>query len=166
MAHTQSPKPTQFASSLLFVDGASEEWQLALAGFAEAGFMERATMVRDKEEALDFLQGSGVFKRRTPGLPAATVLGPNMNRTAKLSLLREIRANKSILRVPVVVVFNPADSVDVGTAYREGANSVLIHDADARVQQSHYAKLAQFWGLANEMPAGSVPPSESPARQL
>jgi DNA-binding response OmpR family regulator len=165
MTHSHSPQVAQITSSLLFVDGAQEEWQLALAGFAEAGFMERATMVRDKEEALDFLQGRGVFKRRMPGLPAAVVLGPNMNRSAKLSLLREIRADKSLLRVPVVGIFSPTDSADVRAAYLDGANSVIIRDADAKVQQDHYAKLAQYWGWANEPPAGSVPSSEAPAQQ-
>jgi predicted O-methyltransferase YrrM len=44
---------------ILFVDDTPAEWQLALASLADGALMEQTTVVKDKDEALDFLHERG-----------------------------------------------------------------------------------------------------------
>ncbi len=71
-----------------------------------------------------------------------------------MALLKEIRADESTQRLPVVVVAPRTDADIVRAAYRHGANSVIRRDDDATVQQGRYKMLALFWAGANEPPPG------------
>jgi CheY-like chemotaxis protein len=140
----------------LFVDDTPAEWQLVLSGLADDAMAEQITLVQNKDEALDFLQGRGSFHRRTSGLPAVVVLGPNVRRPAALSLLDHIRNDVTLRRVPVVMCDANSDEDTVRRAYGQQVNSLIRTHADTRIRAEQYAALALFWSRVNEPPPGGV----------
>jgi CheY-like chemotaxis protein len=160
----EGPAQMSALSRILLVEDSPAEWQLALASFAENGLMDQATVVKDKDEALDFLHARGSFRRRSAGLPAVVVIGPSIQRAPGISLLKDIRTDAVLRRVPVVVMASAPDGETAKAAYAQGANSVVPADDDLRVHAERYAALALFWGWANEPPPGCVPQPKSQRR--
>jgi CheY-like chemotaxis protein len=149
---------------ILLVDDMPAEWLVALSGVGEDDAKNQTSIVRDKDEAMDFLRARGAFRRRAPGLPAVVVVGPNVRRSTALSLLREIRADENLRRVPVVIVATAPDADMVNSAYEEGVNSLVLNHEDRTIRAERYAELARFWGWANEPPPGCLSQSRSQAR--
>lgn len=144
-------------SRILFVDDVPAEWQLALSSVNDDSLMEQVALVRDKDEALDFLHERGSFRHRLPGLPAVVVLGPNTRRPVAISLIDHIRGDVLLRRVPLVMFdANPDETVPLSHYSR--VNSLIRAHDDARVRAEQYAALVQFWGCVNEPPPGSVLP--------
>lgn len=143
-------------SRILLVEDAPGECRLALSGLAVNGLMEQTTVVKDQGEALDFLHARGPFRRRPSGLPAVVVLGPNLEWVAALSLLKEIRADATLHRVPVVIMAAAPDAQMVRSAYQHGVNSLVRSHQDVKIHAKRYAALGLFWGWANEPPPGCL----------
>jgi two-component system response regulator len=143
-------------SRILLVDDTPSEWHLALSSLAENRLRDQATVVKDKGEALDFLHARGPFRRRPSGLPAVVVLGPNLKGATALSLLKDIRTDATLRRVPVVMVAIAPDAEMVRSAYEHGVNSLVRSHEDVKVHAERYAALALFWAWANEPPPGCL----------
>lgn len=148
---------------ILLVDDMPAEWLLATSGIGQDNAKSQTSIVRDKDEALDFLRARGAFRRRASGLPAVVVVGPSVPRPTALSLLKEIRADAKLRRVPVVIVAPAPDAELVNTAYAEGVNSLVLNHEDRSVRAERYAELARFWGWANEPPPGCLSQSRTEA---
>jgi CheY-like chemotaxis protein len=149
-------------SRILFVDDAPDEWQLALASVGDHTLTEQITLVRDKDEALDFLHERGTFRHRLPGLPAVVVLGPNTRRPVAMSLVDHIRNDAALRRVPVVMFDADPDEPTVFRSHYSRVNSLIRVHRDERIRAEQYAALVLFWGRVNEPPPGSLP---QPKRQ-
>jgi len=143
-------------SRILLVEDAPEEWRLALSSLSDTGLMSETTVVKDQGEALDFLHARGPFGRRPSGLPAVIVLGPSIKWFAALSLLRQVRADAALRRIPVVIIAAAPDTQMIQSAYEHGVNSVVRSHEDAKLHAERYAALALFWGWANEPPPGCL----------
>lgn len=150
---------------MLLVEDVPAEWRLALVGLAENGLADQTTVVKDRGEALDFLHARCAFLRRPSGLPAVVVLGPNLPGPAALSLLKDIRMDAMLRRVPVVIIAVEADPEMVRSAYEHGVNSLIPRHEDENVHARNYAALARFWGWANEPPPGCLLQSKSQSRR-
>jgi CheY-like chemotaxis protein len=152
------------SSRILLVEGTPAEWRLALSSLSQNGMLEQTTVVKDQEEALDFLHARGTFRRRPSGLPAVVVLGPNLQKTSAFSLLQDIRADETLRRLPVVMIAEEADAESIRSAYEGGVNSLIRKHEDKSVQGERYAALALFWGWANEPPPGCLVQPKSQRR--
>jgi len=151
-------------SRILLVEDTPAEWELALSSLAQNGMREETTVVKDQEEALDFLHARGSFRRRHAGLPAVVVLGPNLRKTLAWSLLEHIRADATLRRLPVVMIADEPDAETVRVAYERGVNSLVRRHEDRSIHGERYAALALFWGWANEPPPGCLVPPKSQRR--
>jgi two-component system response regulator len=141
---------------ILLVEDTPAEWRLALSGLSETGLMGQTTVVKDQDEALDFLQARGAFRRRPSGLPAVVVLGPSVKWPAALLLLKRVRADPALRRIPVVIVAASPDADMLQSAYDHGVNSLVRSGEDVDTHAQRYAALGLFWGWANEPPPGCL----------
>jgi len=143
-------------SRILLVEDAPDEWRLALSSLSDTGLMGETTVVKDQGEALDFLHARGPFRRRPSGLPAVVVLGPSLKWFTALSLLKHVRADAALRRIPVVIITVAPDAQMIRSAYDHGVNSLVRSHEDAKIHAERYAALALFWGWANEPPPGCL----------
>jgi two-component system, response regulator len=143
-------------SRILLVEDTPTEWGVALSGLSETGLEGETTVVKDQDEALDFLHARGPFRRRPSGLPAVLVVGPSVQWAAALSLLKQVRADPALRRMPVVIIAACPDADMVQSAYDHGVNSLVRREGDIESDAQRYAALGLFWGWANEPPPGCL----------
>jgi CheY-like chemotaxis protein len=146
---------------ILLVEDTPLESELARSSLARSGLLEHMTLVKDQDEALDFLYARGPFQRRPSGLPAVVVLGPNLRQPAAFSLLTHIRTDATLRRLPVVMIAAEPDGQTVRTAYEQGANSLIRRHENADINAERYEALASFWARANHPPPGCLRPPEA-----
>jgi CheY-like chemotaxis protein len=144
----------------LLVEDAPAEWRSVLASFAETGLIDQTTVVKDRDEALDFLHSRGSFRRRSPGLPAVILLGPTLKPASAIFLLEDIRRDSILRKVPVVVIAGDGEADLRALAYARGSNSVVCRHADEKINTERYVAMGLFWGRVNLPPPGCIQQSK------
>jgi CheY-like chemotaxis protein len=139
-------------SRIVLVEDDANEAAVALAALSNTGCSNETFVVKDKDEALDFLHARAAFRQRAPGLPAVVVIGPSLDWCEASWLLSYIRRTDAICKVPVVVMHASDDAELVHNAYAGGANSVVRVHMDPVLDRQYYAALGRFWGATNEPP--------------
>lgn len=105
---------------------------------AEASYS--LSVVDDGEKAIDFLRD------RAPGsFPDLVLLDLNLPRKSGAEVLVEIKGDRRLKRIPVVILTSSRSESDVNTAYDSGANSYLRKPADLDHLYSLANVFAQYW---------------------
>jgi CheY-like chemotaxis protein len=81
--------------------------------------------VRDGQELLDYLRNKGAEAGQPAETPDLVLLDLNMPRMNGAQALSEIRADRDIASIPVVVFTTSRDEQDVRDSYERGANSFI-----------------------------------------
>jgi CheY-like chemotaxis protein len=138
------------AAHILLVEGDPCVRGVALSGFSHCGLVDSTTVVEDRNAALDFLRAEDTSGGASAPLPAVVVLGPGLAFDAALGLVRSIRDDSHLRRLPIVMMSVAPDTQMLRSAFEEGANSV-VRPGDAL---DAYATLARYWVWVNEPPPG------------
>lgn len=108
----------------------------------------------DGDEALDFLyrQGHYTDPQASPR-PVAVLLDLNLPGTDGRDVLRQIKQDEKLKKIPIVIFSTSDDPVDVEYCYRSGANGYLVKPMDLSALQRTIDALARYWLAANLPPA-------------
>jgi CheY-like chemotaxis protein len=123
---------------VLLVEDSLVDARLTMGALTRGQVPHRLTLVRDGQEALDFLFRQGVFARAPR--PDLILLDLQLPRRNGLEVLWEIRNNDELRSVPVVVLTSsddPADKEQCATHDVNGflAKPVKIDEFLARVRE-------------------------------
>jgi CheY-like chemotaxis protein len=121
----------QFPDILLAEDNPNDV-ELTLEALAEHNLANRVTVARDGVEALQYLRCEGAFAGRTPCTPAVVLLDIKMPRKDGLEVLREIRNDPELKRLPVVILTSSREEQDIITSYDLGVNAYVVKPVDFR----------------------------------
>lgn len=114
-------------STVLHIDDDPNDTELLRAATRKAGVPFLLQNVEDADQAMAYLNGRGLFAdRRKYPQPGLVLLDLKMPRTTGFELLRWIRKQKEVGRVPVVVLSGSELRDDIQHAYEAGANSYLV----------------------------------------
>lgn len=111
--------------------------QLIETILAEAKPPLRVQHVANGELALDFLHGRGAYDGLEEMTPAVVLADLEMPRMDGVELLQEIKRDKRLKFLPVVVMAGAYDEAKTRRCYELGANAVVVKPAN-------YAKFAEF----------------------
>jgi two-component system response regulator len=137
---------------LLVEDNESDEF-LTVRTLRKHNVVNEVIVVRDGEEALDWLFGTGVHgSRDATELPTVVLLDLNLPKIGGLDVLRRIRAEPRFVRLPVVVLTSSNEDEDVITSYDLGANAYVRKPVEFDRFAEAVRTLGMFWGLFNELP--------------
>jgi len=92
----------------------------------ELSLGDQCEIVQDGQEALDFLYRHGRYSKRKKGNPDLILLDMKLPRVSGLEVLREIRSDRSLDRVSVVVFSSSLDENDKRDAFELGANDFIV----------------------------------------
>jgi CheY-like chemotaxis protein len=141
--------------TVLLAEDSDNDAELTQVMLARSGASIKLELVRDGEEALDYLHRRGRYQNRAPGEPSVILLDLKMPKIGGLEVLREIKSNGSaeILRyIPVVMLTSSREAQDVRECYRLGANGYVVKPVDAQQFMQALKNLGAFWGATNEPP--------------
>src|SRR5512136_399452 len=89
---------------ILLVEDSPNDVELTLSALSEHHLANEVVVVRDGEEALDYLFHRGVYKLRKPGNPAVVLLDLKLPKVDGLEVLQMMRKNADLKLVPVVIL--------------------------------------------------------------
>jgi len=137
---------------ILLAEDSDRDIELTLAALEEDNLANRIDVARDGEEALDYLRCQGMFEGRATGDPVVVLLDLKMPKVDGLEVLREIRADPRLERVPVVVLTSSREESDVVESYELGTNAFVAKPVDSVQFAAAIRDLGLFWAVLNEPP--------------
>jgi CheY-like chemotaxis protein len=139
--------------TLLLVEDNQQDEMLTLRSLRKANVSDRIDVVRDGQQALDYLFRQGEFADRDgPDLPTVILLDIGLPRLSGLQVLERIRADARTALVPVVMLTSSDDARDRLSSYMHGANSYVQKPVDFAEFSSKVAQLGVYWMATNQPP--------------
>src|SRR5205809_3546545 len=121
--------------------------------FAKAGINAPLHFVTDGQEAVEYLKGEQMFADRSSyPLPALLLLDLNMPRLNGFDVLKWVRGQAGLCRLPIVVFTSSEQPRDVNRAYELGANSYLVKPPALAELQRIAHHLGNYWLRVNLCP--------------
>lgn len=150
---------TEDRSAILLVEDNDDDVELTRRAFAKNNLRSALAVVRDGQEALDYLFGAGPYLGRDVGLlPRLVLLDLNLPKLDGLEVLRRIRAAEATRRLPVVMLTSSREERDIAQSYDLGANSYVRKPVDFAQFVEAARQLGVYWLELNEpAPAGAAP---------
>ena len=148
---------TEHAPTVLVVEDNPTDVMLIRRAFSKANIGNPLQMVRDGDEAVQYLAGEGVFTDRAAyPLPAVMLLDLKLPRRSGLEVLQWVRGQTALRRLPVVVLTSSNQSQDVNRAYDLGANSYLVKPVEFDDLRDMLGKVNIYWIDLNKKPSLSI----------
>ena len=133
--------------------------------FEQAGVNHPLHIVRDGEDAIDYLAGQGKFSSRTEyPFPTLLILDLKMPRKTGLDVLQWLRGQEGLQCLPVIILSSSSHRNDIEKAYRHGANAFVVKPSSNATRAELARMIKGFWLTFNEPPLVSTEGREA-ARQ-
>lgn len=144
---------TMKRKSILLVEDDPQDEMLILRVLKKAHVANDIDVVRDGQQALDYLFCSGDYSFRGGfDLPAVIILDINLPRISGLDVLEKIRGEGKTRLVPVVILTSSDEECDRLRGYECGANSFVRKPLDFTEFAETVASLGVYWLATNEPP--------------
>ena len=138
--------------SILLVEDNPADVRLTREAFKEGRCLVNLTVANDGVEALDMLYRRGRYYDAVP--PDLILLDLNLPKMDGREVLREIKSDPVLRKIPLVVLTTSTADQDVGSAYGLAANCYIEKPVDLnqfiRVVQS----IENFWVRIVTLPRG------------
>jgi CheY-like chemotaxis protein len=131
--------------------------------FKQAKVENPLNVVRDGQEAIEYLSGEGKFSDRN--LYPLFILDLKMPRKTGLEVLGWLQEQPELRCVPVMVLSSSAHRTDIERAYELGANAFVVKPASLEKRVELAKLIGAFWLEFNEGPLVCTEGLES-ARKL
>jgi two-component system response regulator len=137
---------------ILLVEDSPQDVELTLDVLQGEHLANEICVVRDGEEALDFLFYRGSYAERANGQPKLILLDLKLPKVDGLEVLRVIKSDPRTKAIPVVVMTSSKEEQDMVMSYHLGANSYLQKPLDFDQFRAKIKELGFYWLLVNEPP--------------
>jgi CheY-like chemotaxis protein len=140
---------------ILMVEDDPKDVELTLTALEDYNLANEVVVVRDGEEALNYLQCRNGFSTRTSGNPAVMLLDLKLPKVDGLEVLRQVKADDRLKLIPIVVLTSSHEEKDLVTSYRLGVNAYVVKPVDFHQFVNAIKELGVFWAVINAPPPGS-----------
>jgi CheY-like chemotaxis protein len=138
---------------ILLVEDDPDHAALTLRALKANRIANEVVLLKDGEEARDYLFGVGRFAGRdASSVPELILLDLKLPKIDGLDVLRRIRADDRTRFVPVVVLTSSDQDEDVVRAYGLGANSFVRKPVDYEQFSRSMQELSMYWLVINHPP--------------
>lgn len=141
---------------ILLVEDNPKDLELTLVAFEKSQLANEVVVVRDGEEALDYLSVRGQYANRSAGNPAVVLLDLKLPKVDGLQVLETIKKDPKLQSVPVVVLTSSREERDLIKSYKLGVNAYVVKPVGFKDFLEAIQDLGVFWAVINEPPPGSV----------
>jgi two-component system, response regulator len=145
------------AIEILLVEDNANDVELTLHALAKHNLANKIHVVRDGEEAMDFLFCRGSFSERTFNNPPKVVLlDLKLPKVDGLEILRAIKSDLRTRAMPVVVMTSSRQQRDMVESYHLGVNSYIQKPINFVEFQEVIRQLGYYWLAVNQPPPGEA----------
>lgn len=153
---------------VLLVEDDPDHVALIQRAFAKANLVNPLLVVRDGQDAVEYLSGRGAYSDRSRHpLPSLILLDLKLPRKSGLEVLAWLRGDPGLKLTPVVVLSSSAEAEDVQKAYALGVNSYLLKPVNFGDLLEMVKSIGMYWMILNRsVDVGNEPRhSQTPGRK-
>jgi CheY-like chemotaxis protein len=140
---------------ILMVEDDPKDVELSLNALEDYHLANEVVVVRDGEEALDYLYSRGQYADRSSGNPAVILLDLKLPKVDGLEVLRQVKGDDRLKLIPVVVLTSSHEEKDLVTSYKLGVNAYVVKPVEFHQFVNAIRELGAFWAVINAPPPGS-----------
>jgi len=135
---------------ILLVEDNPADAELTVHALRRGNLANDIEVVRDGEEALDFLFHRGSFAGRQNSRPLRLVLlDLKLPKVDGLEVLRVIKSDPATRSIPVVVLTSSTEETDLVRSYELGVNSYIQKPVDFDKFREIVKQLGLYWLVVN-----------------
>jgi CheY-like chemotaxis protein len=143
---------------ILLAEDDENDVELTLTALGENSLANEVVVVRDGQEALDYLFRRGAYEARPQECPVVLLLDIKMPKVDGLEVLRQIRADPHLRMLPVVILTSSREEQDLIRCYQLGVNAYVVKPVAFEAFAKAVKELGVFWALVNEPPPQGTGP--------
>ena len=141
------------AVDILLVEDNPRDAELTVRALKKRNLANRLFVVEDGVEALDFIFCRGKYAGRAVAQPPKVVLlDLKLPKLDGLGVLRAIKADERMCKIPVVMVTSSNQDLDIQAAYELGVNSYVVKPVNFDAFVEAMSHLGLYWLLVNQPP--------------
>jgi two-component system, response regulator len=136
---------------ILLVEDNPDDETLTRRAFRKSNILNDIVVAHDGAEALDYLFAGGKYTARNVcDRPAVILLDLKLPKVDGLEVLRRVRADERLKRVPVVVLTSSREEQDVVNGYGFGCNSYIRKPVNFEQFAEAVRQIGLYWLVLNE----------------
>ena len=138
--------------TILLAEDSPADAEMAIDALRAAHLANPIVHVEDGVEVLDYLYARGPWAGRRDGMPSVLLLDIKMPRMDGLEVLRQLREDDQLKRLPVVVLTSSREETDLARSWDLGVNAYVVKPVDSEQFFTAVKTLGRFWAILNETP--------------
>ena len=144
---------TDGSVDILMVEDNPNDEELTLHELRKYHLANRIHVVRDGQEALDYVFCTGRYaNRQITDQPSVILLDIKLPFVDGLEVLRRVKQDERTRTVPVVMLTSSREERDLVESYRLGDNSYIVKPVDFDQFKESARTLGMYWLLLNRPP--------------
>jgi two-component system, response regulator len=141
---------------ILLVEDSQEDVDLTLHTLRREKLANKIFIVRDGEEALDFLFCRGAFADRSfDHYPKLVLLDLKLPKVNGMQVLKQLKNDPRTKSIPVVILTSSKEDRDLVESYNLGANSYIQKPVDFEQFRQTVKQLGLYWLVTNQPPVAN-----------
>jgi len=137
---------------ILLVEDNPNDAELTMTALEEYNLANGLDLASDGADALDYLYCRGKYADRIPQNPAVIILDLQLPKISGLEVLKQIKTDPNLKRIPTVILTSSREERDVIDGYNLGANAYVVKPVDFGNFSKAVKELGSFWAVINEVP--------------
>jgi len=143
-------------TDILLVEDSADDADLAVHALRREKLANNITIVRDGEEALDFLFCRGAFAERSFDHPPKLVLlDLKLPKVNGIEILKQVKEDARTKTIPVVILTSSKEERDLVDGSNLGANSYIQKPVNFDQFRDTVKTLGLYWLVVNQSPVAN-----------
>lgn len=142
----------QKPKSILLAEDSPPDVEMTLSALEDYHLTNSVVVVEDGEQALDYLYRRKKYENRQDGDPVVILLDLKMPKVDGMEVLRVIKSDPRLRKIPVVVLTSSREEQDVVQTYELGVNAYVVKPVGFQQFVEAVRQLGAFWTIHNEPP--------------
>jgi two-component system response regulator len=141
-------------TEILLIEDNPEDVEITLRAFHKHHIANRIHVVRDGEEALECLFGTGRYAERSPCRNTKLILlDLKLPKVDGLEVLQKCKSDPRTKGIPIVVLTSSREEQDLVKSYNLGVNSYVVKPVDFPQFSDAVRQVGLYWMLLNQFPS-------------
>lgn len=131
--------------TILMADDDPDDQLMAKEAFEENRMANNLKFVNDGEELMDYLHKRGEYNQENAPKPGLILLDLNMPKKDGRAALQEIKNNKNLKRIPVIILTTSKSEQDVLKSYDMGVSSFITKPVGFKDLVEVTREIGKYW---------------------
>lgn len=141
-------------TEILLIEDSPEDVEITLRAFEKYHLANKIHVLRDGEEALECLFGTGRYAgHQVCSTTRLILLDLKLPKVDGIEILKQCKSDPRTKNIPIVVLTSSREERDLIDSYNLGVNSYVVKPVDFTQFAEAVRQLGIYWILLNQLPS-------------